>query len=209
MSTRRERILTAARDLFLTGGVEAVTMRGVAERVGVSATAIYRHFRDKDAVIRAVVELGRDRFAARLFEALEGTSPRDRLRRTGLAYVGFAIDEPEHFEVFFLSAGRLGTEKETAERPLTGPTDQPPPARQFLLDRLQECAAAGLLVEPVDLAAMFLWAEVHGLATMWVASGLRHRMPRPVFESLVQRCVDRAVDAVLVLAPPSILDPVG
>lgn len=180
-------------------------MRGVAERVGVSATAIYRHFRDKDAVIQALVAHGRDRFAARLFEALDGTSPRDRLRRTGLAYVGFAMDEPEHFEVFFLSGERLGPPAEPPEQPLTGPTDRPPPARQFLLDRLQECAAAGLLVEPVELAAMFLWAEVHGLATMWVASGLRHQMPRPVFESLVQRCVDHAVDAVL--APRSTTAP--
>ncbi len=171
-------------------------MRAVAKQVGVSATALYRHFDDKEALIRAIVADGRDRFAARVFGALSGQDPRDRLRRTGLAYLGFALDEPEHFRVFFLS-GAVGT---APVEPSGGLPGRAPPTRQFLLDRLYECSAAGLLTEPdaIESIALFLWAEVHGLAVMWVAGGLDQVVTRQAFETLATECVDRAVDAILV-----------
>lgn len=71
----RTRILNAARELYLEGGHRSVTMRGVAERVGVTATALYRQFDDKDALMNEVVDEGFRRFGRYLYKSLEGPVP--------------------------------------------------------------------------------------------------------------------------------------
>ncbi len=200
MSDRKTEIVTAARDLFLRGGVEGMSMRAVAAQVGVSATALYRHFRDKDDLLRAVVDEGRETFERSLAGALRGTTPRERLRLTGLRYLAFAFEQPEYYQVFFLSWHRLDVARHG--RP-GGPTQvggAQSLAQRFLFERLQECAQAGLLApgeDPMALA-LFLWGEVHGLAALWVASAVRNVLPEPAFRQYAQGCVDRAVAAVLI-----------
>ena len=54
----RDRISQAAQELFLEGGVEAISMRKVADRVGISATAIYRHYKDKDELLTGIIDTG-------------------------------------------------------------------------------------------------------------------------------------------------------
>ena len=68
----RERIVEEARDLYLTAGLAGLSMRKVAERVGVTATALYRHFEDKQALLLAVVQAGFERFTTYLLRGLTG-----------------------------------------------------------------------------------------------------------------------------------------
>ena len=189
MGARRDELVRVARRLFVRGGPDAMTMRAVAKEVGITATAVYRHFADKDSLIEAVVAAGRDAFAAYLFDALAGEGPRERLRLTGLRYLDFAIEHPEDYQVFFLSWDRLPPPPDQAGRT--------PPTRQFLMDRIAECA--GLLREGTDpmRAAVFLWAEVHGLAAFWISGGARHAMPLEAFRALAATCIEHAVASVL------------
>src|SRR4051794_30416259 len=103
MSEARTRILDAARALFLEEGVEAVTMRRVAKRVGVTATALYRHFEGKDALLGAVLDAGFQSFGGYLYQALQGADPQERMRLSGQGYLDFALEQPEVYRTIFMA----------------------------------------------------------------------------------------------------------
>ena len=93
----RDEILAATERLLLeTGSAEAVSIRSVADRVGVTPPSIYRHFADKNDLI---FEVSTGHFVAldeRLSKAAEGIDdPVDRLRAMGFAYMRFGLDNPE------------------------------------------------------------------------------------------------------------------
>ncbi len=165
MSEASSRVLEAARALFLEGGAGAVTMRSVAERVGVSATALYRHFENKEALLEAVVNSGFETFGGYLYRALEAPTPEQRLSGSGEAYLRFALEQPQMYRTIFMTP-----------RPDAGPDSGGPHADstfRFLVDRVRECLGAGLLKEgdPEELA-LTIWAHVHGLVSLHIACSL-------------------------------------
>lgn len=83
---RREQIADAALDIVVRHGIGAVTVRRVAEAVGISAAALYRHYKNKAEILKAVIEEHQEFFMAnvRLAKA-EGTSPLDTMRRLYLS----------------------------------------------------------------------------------------------------------------------------
>src|SRR5688500_15821418 len=96
-------ILDAARELFVERGVEAVTMRAVAERIEYTPTAIYHHFRDKHTLL---VELCVTDFRrlGHVFQRLGRVAdPIDRLRHFGNAYVEFGLANPSHYRFMFMT----------------------------------------------------------------------------------------------------------
>src|SRR5436189_4662919 len=95
-------ILAAGLRLLEKGGQEAVTMRRVAKAVGVTAMAIYHHFPDRDALLRALADAESDRIAA-LFDRWPARgSPVRRLGRIAESYVGYAFARPRLFAFLFL-----------------------------------------------------------------------------------------------------------
>jgi AcrR family transcriptional regulator len=98
----REALLEAAIGLIAEVGPTAFTLREVARRAGVSHNAPYRHFRNKDDLIASVAAQGFGELADAMLDAAKrGSDSRDRLKRSGLAYVAFALRRPEHFTVMF------------------------------------------------------------------------------------------------------------
>ena len=107
----REEILDAATELLLeTGHEKEVSIRAVAQRVGVTPPSIYLHFADKDALLEAV--------CARYFEKLDEEMQRvaadqpstiEVLRAQGLAYVRFAVKTPELYRIATMGEGRPGS----------------------------------------------------------------------------------------------------
>jgi len=95
----RAALIAAALKAIGEEGPEKFTLRDVARRAGVSAAAVYRHFRDKDDLLIAVAVDCEERIGAAMAEALAHASedPLERFRATGIAYVTFAVDHPEHF----------------------------------------------------------------------------------------------------------------
>src|SRR6202034_2594034 len=112
----RDEILDAATELLLeTGHAKAVSIRLVAQRVGVTPPSIYLHFADKDALLDAV--------CARYFEKLDEQmqhlaadqpSTVDVLRAQGLAYVRFAMNTPELYRIAMMSEGGPGSNVDMA-----------------------------------------------------------------------------------------------
>jgi AcrR family transcriptional regulator len=112
----REEILDATTELLLeTGHAKAVSIRSVAQRVGVTPPSIYLHFADKDALLDAV--------CARYFEKLDEEMLRvaadqpstiDVLRAQGLAYVRFAMKTPELYRIAMMGESRQGSDVDVA-----------------------------------------------------------------------------------------------
>jgi len=164
----RTRILDAARDLFLTEGYDAVTMRRIADRIEYSPTAIYFHFRDKDALIRELCDTD-FRTLAQQFTAITAiTDPVERLRLTGLAYFDFASNYPNHYRLMFMTPHPpIDPEQMSIER-----GDPQEDAYAFLKHVVGACIATGRVRDEyadVELMSQTMWAGVHGVVSLQIA----------------------------------------
>lgn len=158
----RDEILVAARDLLAeTGSEEAVSLRAVAARVGVSTPSIYLHFADKQALLDAVCEQVFAALDQRIEAAADSaSSPFEALRLAGMAYVTFGVENPEHYRIVFL-VRRLPS----AADDLMIASD----VFQHFVSRVAACVDAGVLVgDPVALATT-LWATAHGVTSLLVS----------------------------------------
>jgi len=107
--TRRAEILAAATRIFLEEGVAHATMRRIAAAVGVSPTALYVYFPDKDAILTAIAEAWFAEFLAALEASQRSEESVEARFRAGLrAYITFGLSRPDSYRLIFLSrpAGR-------------------------------------------------------------------------------------------------------
>lgn len=148
-------------------GVGAVSIREVARRAQVSHAAPAHHFGSKSGLLTACAVVGFRKLADAMDVAADGTtSNRDALQATGVAYVQFAIDNPELFTIMF--SGQLQTDDPAYVDALS---------RSYR--RLREIlAAAGTSHElrgDPHLVAVSAWSLVHGLAALWLSGRFRGR----------------------------------
>lgn len=171
------RLLACARDLFLREGLAGLSMRKVAGAAGVSATAIYRHYDDKEALLFAVAEEGFRRFGEHLATGLDAPDLLGRLHGTGDGYLRFALDHTDYYRVIFMSESVCSQRFAEAANARFGPTFQ------FLVDRVRECQEAGLVRagDPAGLAVS-IWAHCHGLASLWIGGHLQSLQEQAAFE---------------------------
>jgi AcrR family transcriptional regulator len=102
-SPTTRRIAIAGRRLLDKEGAEAVTMRRVAKAVGITPMAIYRHYPDRAALLKALADEGFEELAARLTGKRFSTSIEERLTQMGEIYVNHALQNPRLFELMFLN----------------------------------------------------------------------------------------------------------
>lgn len=159
----RAKILDAARDLFVAQGYEAVTMRKIAEKIEYSPTAIYLHFRDKDALIQEMAAADFQVFNAQFQRLVKVADPVERLARAGRAYVDFGLSHPNHYRLMFTVAQPAGV------TPDTMPKDPRGDGYFFLRSTIAACIEAGRLrpeLDDPDLVAQAVWTAVHGLVSL-------------------------------------------
>lgn len=97
-----QKIAVAARKLLDKEGAEAVTMRRVAQAVGITAMAIYRHYPDREALLNALADEGFEELAAWLKEQRLKGDVEQRLYKMGDLYLEHALENPKLFELMFL-----------------------------------------------------------------------------------------------------------
>jgi len=164
----RRALLQEALVTIRSEGVEGLTLREIGARLGVSRTALYRHFADKAALLEAVATEGFRSFREQLLAAWEaaghGIAGLDAM---GLAYVRFAVANPAHYRVMF------GGFVEPKERQ-TELAAEAAGALHALEGALGELQRNGL-VRGEDTATMarFVWAVVHGVARFAIDGQLR------------------------------------
>lgn len=99
----RMQIIDAARTLFVTRGIEAVTMREIAKRIDYSPTSIYLHFADKEAVLRAICETDFLALATAQKVILQIKNPVEKLLTLCKSYAAFALQYPNHYRLMFMT----------------------------------------------------------------------------------------------------------
>lgn len=192
-SDQREQILACARDIYVEEGLQGLSMRSLAERVGVTAPAIYRHFEGKEDLLSEIIGEGLELFGTYIYGALEGESPAERLHLGARAYLDFALEQRRFYEVLFMSPAQLG---------LAGlPEDtrnQAAATFQFLVDRVRECMDEGVLREddPCEVATT-IWAHGHGLVSLYHSGSMA--LDEVAFRELFMRSRSRLMAG---LAPP-------
>lgn len=161
---KRRQILNAARELFVTEGYEAVTMRKVADKVEYTPTAIYLHFKDKQELVREVVT--QDFFAfAHHFASIAATpDPVEGLRAMGKRYLEFALKFPNHYRLMFMTQLPRIHEEQPAHK--GNPSLD---AYALLCKMVGDAIAQGRFraeVTDVEFAAQLVWAGMHGIAAL-------------------------------------------
>lgn len=187
-----EALVDAGMELTRASGAADLSLREVTRRVGVSPTAAYRHFADRDAILAAVSRRIQEGMADRM-RALETTKATDaataraRLTAVGLGYIAFALDEPGWFDVAFARLDAL---------PQDDPAALPAPLRALVaaLDAMVEAGALDPQRRPG--AEWPCWASVHGFAVLALAGPLR-RLPRDEVWDHAQRTVTTVIDGLV------------
>lgn len=161
-------ILDAARELFAVRGIEAVTMREIAKKIGYSSTAIYLHFTDKEALIRELCDTDFLALASKLHRILEIKNPVERMMALGQGYAEFALTHPNHYRIMFMS-----------QRPSCSPEDSKVPHGNAEHDAyaqlklvVQDVYDQGLFIEELkdtDLIAQTIWAAIHGVCSLEIS----------------------------------------
>lgn len=184
----RSRILHEARELLLESGITGFSMRAVAERVGVSATALYRHFDDRDALLASLLDEGFRNFGSYLLGALSGASPLERFRLTGKAYLTFALENPRDYELMFLTnCEDLGLQRMSQQIQQRAQS-----TFVFLVDRISECIESGVFARAqTRTLAVAVWAQTHGLASLWLRGQLAKDLDVTGFHELIEFTLDR------------------
>jgi len=163
MGIQRDQILRCACDLYLSEGIEGFSMRKLAHCVGCTAPALYRHYENKEEVMRDVVADAYRQFAQYLYRALEGSDALERFLLAGRSYVDFALDQPSLYEIIYVPDSVLA--RPGGETPETNPACA---IGQFWADRVREMMEAGFLrVGDPYGTSMTLWGHTHGLITIY------------------------------------------
>jgi AcrR family transcriptional regulator len=176
---REEIIATAERLLIERGSEEAVSIRAIAQAIGVSTPSIYLHFADKEELFVAVSEARFDQLTRLSNEAAAAASgPLDEIRRRGEAYIQFGLENPEQYRVLF-----LGKDAKAA-----APDDI---AKWACLGDLIKAVNRAIEEGSIDcddpvLVSLGLWATAHGLVSLLIS---KPGIPWPP--------IDRLVDHVL------------
>ena len=163
----RAEILAAAERLLIeTNDESALSIRAIAAAVGVTPPSIYLHFADRNDLVFAVCERQAQQVDQVMEEAARaGSGPWDRIRRRGLAYLRWGLDNPEHYRILMMS--RPGaTPERFADQRLADTSGLAAVAEDIGL-----AAAEGLIAQvedPVREAELF-WMVIHGMVSMLIA----------------------------------------
>ncbi|HEX3862796.1 MAG TPA: TetR/AcrR family transcriptional regulator [Stellaceae bacterium] len=194
-------ILAAARELFLEHGFENVSTRKIAERVGISQTALFTYYKAKDDILNKLI---RDAFEE-LDHAIEevdrtATDHRDWLRRRIAGYIAFGLSHPDEYRLAFmvLNTYRKPYNAEQPEQPSEG-TRVAVPIFLRLVEKVGEAIEAQVIRSDLGspmLVAQALWASVHGLVAALIAR------PRPDFpwedvSALIEAQTNMLLDGLL------------
>ena len=168
-SETRDKILDAARELFVTEGYEGVSMRRVAERIEYSPTAIYVHFADKQELFHELCQQDYARLAEVFQSSAMSSDPVERLRQIGNTYTEFGVRYPNHYKFMFMTP-HPPHEPDEQDAEIRGNPEVD--AYAFLKWAVQQAIDARRLREELqdaELISQTLWAAVHGVISLHIA----------------------------------------
>ncbi len=178
----RQTIMEEARKLFVAKGYDAVTMRDIARATQYTASALYYHFKDKAELMMAICSEDFLKLAQVFQSALVHEDPLENIKAMGLAYARFALANPNHYRLMFMSKGPVGLSPHDLQH--GDPNQDAYAALHHFVSLAQQ---KGLLREGLadtHLVAQTFWAGVHGMVSLALDKGEEPWIP---WASLDQR----------------------
>ena len=169
----QQAILTAARTLLANGGIDNVSIRAIADRIDYSPAALYEYYGSKDEIIGALCWQGHRTLKRYLAKVSMSLPPAEYIVEIGMAYIQFALQNPDYFLLIFTSEAGNPSPSKT-------PTDLPNPEMigedssfPLLLGGIQRAVDAGVIEflpgQGLIQTAYALWSIVHGAAMLRVS----------------------------------------
>ena len=168
-SETRDKILDAARELFVTEGYEGVSMRRVAEKIEYSPTAIYVYFADKQELFHELCQQDYARLAEVFQSSAMSSDPIERVKQIGRTYTEFGVRYPNHYKFMFMTP-HPPHEPDEEDREVMGNPEVD--AYAFLKRAVQRAIDAERFREELqdaELISQTLWAAVHGVIALNIA----------------------------------------
>ena len=167
--TRRDEILQAAKELFLEAGYDATTIRRIADRVGVSAPALYLYFHDKEAMMLALCDQTFGHLIERIADIEKTVSdPLEQIHRFGEVYARFGLEHPDEYRLVFMGNNMPESVRKVGHRmPIDDPA-RPGVGGAIVFSRLvamlSQVEASGVKLNyPPDTCAELCWMGIHGV----------------------------------------------
>lgn len=162
----RRSLLDAARELLRENGVDGLSLRKLADRVGVSRTAPYHHFKDKNALLCAIAEDGFVHWqeaAMAIFDQRD-LEPREKYRQFVEGYIRYAAENPQMYDLMF---GRTIWQQQAATDELKSVAY---PSFQYQVDMTRKWQEMGLMAPDEDTLrlAQVSWGTMHGIARLLI-----------------------------------------
>jgi AcrR family transcriptional regulator len=184
----RERLLACALEELESSGLHKFSLRAVGAAAGLSPMAVYRHFENKDDLLRAV---GEEAFEAwkRRIDGIKEPRLEKWFREVTRAYIEFALDEPAKFDACFVL--KTNVERIYPDDFRVGKS----PVISLTVQRVESAQARGLIKKGDALEmTMFVWSQLHGLVMLHRAG--RFALARAPFLKLCERCSQHALDGL-------------
>lgn len=175
----RDAIAQVALDLGREGGEGGLTMRAIARRMGISATALYQHFESKSAILEQIWITGLVDLSEVLEESLQLQPCQEALTQMGLCYIDFACKNPWVYEVLMC--------KPPPDQTKFSPEDSARSQRSFgmMIEAIRKGIERGEVPDTVmpARAALHSWASLHGMASHILSGRFDSNYP-PVSSSM-------------------------
>lgn len=171
----QQAIIEAARQIIRESGVDALSIRAIAERIDYSPAGLYEYFGSKEEIVAAVCAQDFERFARRLGQVDTTLPPSEYIIELGLSYIDFAVRNPDAFLLMFTTFPLSQINQPPAPTVLLEEMMTEESAFTTLVRGVQRCIDEGIgRTKPgygVIEIAYSLWSLVHGLAMLRVTSG--------------------------------------
>lgn len=183
-SEMRGLILKTAMNLFLEKGFENITIRNIAEKIEYSPATIYLYFKNKDEILYTLRKEGFEKLYEHQKSSLILNDPFKRLHKHGEAYISFALENPEYYDLMFMMRGPVNKIQEIKD------CDIGLESYELLKTNVKECQEAGLFPGAnIDIAAFSLWSCVHGIASL-IIRGRGIMLPEEQINHIIKGALD-------------------
>ena len=164
----RKIILDAAMELFIQEGYNGVSIRKIADKIEYSPGSIYTYFQDKDSIFYELHVEGFGILYQKQLSVQGINDPRERLLAHGDAYIHFALENQEYYDIMFIMRETIDRICKDENRDWTHGIR----SYDLLKRNVAECQAAGMFkTQDVESVAFFLWSVVHGVASIIIRRG--------------------------------------
>ena len=195
-------LIQAGIEILSEEGVGELSLRKVAQRAGVSHSAPYAHFADKQALIAAISTEGYRRLYEKLLTVYQiyTGDPLRQLVEAAWIYARFAAEDKAHFKITF--SGIIEKEKDYPEF-----VEMSQRSFSVVVDIVRACQADGILeAGPTDAVAVSVWSLVHGFVSLLLDGQISHTVTermstREMLIFVLNRITTKEIPTELLIVP--------